>query len=371
MTIEKVISADSHVLEPSEIYVERMLKKFRDVAPKVVRNPGNREGEFWIFQDQPLVTAVEGFFAGPSRDSYDEIAEHLKTASYQNRFPGSYDPSARLKDMEKDGTIAEVMYPTYPLGLFTVKDAELQRDLFRVYNDWLAEFCSYAPNSLIGLGLISIWDIDKAVLEIRRCAKIGLRGIVVISYPPENLGYNQRIYDPLWAEAESNGTPISLHAFTGYGIEDSSLHPRFRHACLHHAAQRSLTQMIYYGVFDRFPDLKVVLAEFDIGWVPHFLWLADDKYRMRHENPDITPQKKPSDYFRANVFADFIDDPIGLKNTDIIGEDNYMWSNDYPHWESSWPRSQEYIERNFDGVSEDIKRKITRDNAAKLYGIKM
>jgi len=88
---------------------------------------------------------------------------------------------------------------------------------------------------------------------------------------------------------------------------------------------------------------------------------------MRHENPTITPQMPPSTYFKANVYASFIDDPIGLKNTDLVGADNYMWSNDYPHWESSWPRSREYIERNFQGVSEEIKRKITWDNVARLY----
>jgi len=192
---------------------------------------------------------------------------------------------------------------------------------------------------------------------------------MIVSYPPEGYGYEQRRYEPLWAAAQDLHLPLSLHAFTGHGLEDDRHYPRYRHSCLHHAAQRSLTQLIYYGIFDRFPGLKIVLAEFDIGWVPHFLWLADDKYRMRHENPTITPKMPPSAYFKANVYASFIDDPIGLKNTDIVGADNYMWSNDYPHWESSWPRSREYIERNFQGVSEEIKRKITWDNVTRLYDL--
>lgn len=90
---------------------------------------------------------------------------------------------------------------------------------------------------------------------------------------------------------------------------------------------------------------------------------------MRHEDPAITPQQKPSDYFKTNIYASFMDDPIGLKHTDLIGADNYMWSNDYPHWESSWPRSREYIARNFQGIASDIQRKITWDNAKNLYGI--
>jgi predicted TIM-barrel fold metal-dependent hydrolase len=271
--------------------------------------------------------------------------------------------------MATDGTEAEVLYPTYPLSLMSVTEAPLQRALFRVYNDWLAEFCAYAPQRLLGLGLVSVWDVDLAVGELQRCAAMGLKGAMIVSYPPEGYGYEQRLYDPFWAAAQELRMPISLHAFTGHGIEDDRRYPRYRHSCLHHAAQRSLTQMIYYGVFDRFPGLKIVLAEFDIGWVPHFLWLADDKYRMRHEDPAITPQMPPSTYFTANVYASFIDDPIGLKNTDIVGADNYMWSNDYPHWESSWPRSREYIERNFQGVAAEIQQKITWDNVKMLYNI--
>jgi predicted TIM-barrel fold metal-dependent hydrolase len=367
MPVEQYISADSHVLEPATLWLERLDKAYRDKAPRVVHNPPGCEGDYWLFDDREPVTAVQGFFAGASRKSYDEITAHLRTARYEERLPGSYDPAARLQDMDTDGTQAEVLYPTYPLGLFTVTDDALQRDLFRVYNDWLAQYCAYAPTRLAGLGLISVWDVELAGRELQRCATMGLKGGIIVSYPPEDYGYEQRRYDPLWAAAQDLEMPLSLHAFTGHGLEDNPHYPRFRHACLHHAAQRSLTQMIYYGVFDRFPGLKIVLAEFDIGWVPHFLWLADDKYRMRHEDPTITPKCKPSDYFKANVYASFIDDPIGLRNADLIGADNYMWSNDYPHWESSWPRSREYIERNFQGVSEAIKQKITWENAKRLY----
>ena len=369
MTIERFISADSHVLEPADLWTTRMEKKFRDKAPRIVHNPPGREGDCWVFADRPPTTAVIAFFAGPSRESYDEITQHIETASYEDRLPGGYDPAARLKDMDIDGTVAEVLYPSYPMGFFTVRDAALQAELFRVYNDWLAEYCSYEPKRLAGLGLISTWDVEAAVQELNRCAKLGLKGAIIISYPPEGYGYEQSFYDPLWAAAQELNMPLSLHAFSGFGIENDPSYPRFGHSCLHHAAQRSLTQIIYYGVFDRFPNLKIVLAEFDIGWIPHFLWLADDKYRMRHEDPTITPKMKPSEYFKANVFPSFIDDPVGLKNTDIIGEDNYMWSNDYPHWESSWPKSREYIARNFQGVPAEIKRKITWDNVNKLYNL--
>ena len=120
-------------------------------------------------------------------------------------------------------------------------------------------------------------------------------------------------------------------------------------------------------MLDRFPNLRFVLAEMDIGWIPHYFWLADDKYRMRQDSSMEVPDMKPSDYFARNIFASFMDDPIGVKNTDLIGKDNYIWANDYPHWEGTWPKSHEYIERNFQGVSQEIRRKITRDNVIRLY----
>ena len=176
MAIERYISSDSHVLEPAHLWVEQMDKAFRAQAPRVVHNPPGYEGDYWLFGDRAPVTAVQGFFAGASRKSYDEITDHLAKANYEERLPGSYDPAARLKDMELDGTVAEVLYPTYPLGLMTVTDAPPQRELFRVYNNWLAEYCAYAPTRLIGLGLISVWDVDHAVAELQRCAALGLKG---------------------------------------------------------------------------------------------------------------------------------------------------------------------------------------------------
>ena len=122
MTVDQYISADSHVLEPANLWLERMDTPFRDRAPRVVHNPPGFEGDYWLFGEREPVTAVQGFFAGASRQSYDEITEHLRTARYAERLPGSYDPVARLKDMDLDGTAAEVLYPTYPLGLMSVTD---------------------------------------------------------------------------------------------------------------------------------------------------------------------------------------------------------------------------------------------------------
>ena len=365
----KIVSGDSHVTDPADLWTEGLPKKFRDRAPKVVKDPPGFKGDIWICEDLPPVTASMAFFAGASRESYGGFESHIQEVSYREGRAGGYDPAARLKDMEVDGTEAEVMYPSYALTLYRITEAPFQVALFRVYNDWLAQFCSYDPKHLLGIGLVSIYDIEGAIAELKRCASMGLKGVLINSWPPEGLTYDNPIYDPFWAAAQDLKMPVSIHAFTGFGPEDLLGQPRISQTCLHHPAQRTLTHLIFWGALDRFPDLKFALAEFDIGWVPHYLWLADDKYRMRKDSTLPTPKMKPTEYFERNIHACFMDDPIGIKNTDIVGADNYLWSNDYPHWESTWPKSHEYIQRNFQGVSEEIKRKITRENVIKLYDL--
>src|SRR5262249_21590925 len=188
MVVERYISSDSHVLEPADLWVKQMDKAFRAQAPRVVHNPPGYEGDYWPFGDRVPVTAVQGFFAGASRKSYDEITDHLAKANYEERLPGSYDPAARLKDMELDGTVAEVLYPTYPLGLMTVTDAPLQRELFRVYTNWLHMFCACGLTRLVGLGVIWVGGGELAVKELQRCAPRGLKGAMIVSYPPGGYG---------------------------------------------------------------------------------------------------------------------------------------------------------------------------------------
>ena len=365
-----IVSGDSHVTDPADLWTDGLQGEFKDRAPRIITDPPGEKGDRWVCEDLPTVTASMAFFAGASQDSYSEFESHIEEVSYRDGRPGGYDPASRLKDMKIDGTQAEVLYPSYALTLFRLTDGPFQRDLFRVYNDWLSQFCSYAPNLLLGIGLISTYDVELAAAEIERCASMGLKGVLISSWPEPGRTYDNPMYDPIWSKAQELQMPVSIHAFTGFGLEDE-MGGRISQTCLHHPGQRSLSHMIFWGVFDRFPRLKLVVAEMDIGWIPHYIWLADDKYRMRQDSLVEVPDMAPSVYFKRNVYACFMDDPIGVKNTDFIGEDNYIWANDYPHWESTWPKSHEYIQRNFVGISDEVKRKITRDNVIQLYDLQL
>jgi predicted TIM-barrel fold metal-dependent hydrolase len=267
-----------------------------------------------------------------------------------------------------------VIYTTLGFRQFWLTDAALQRACFRVYNDWLAEYCAYAPKRLTGLALISLYDVVAGVKELRRCAGRGLKGALIWASPPEDRPYSSTDYDPFWAEAQALGIPISLHSITGMGAESrlairQPLDRYVRSAVLCHEVQRTLVVLIFSGVLERFPHLKLVSAENEVGWLPFFLQKLDqaqEEYRYLYPAP---LKLTPSEYFRRQIFATFIDDAVGVATREFIGAENIMWSSDYPHTVSTWPHSRAVVERDFKNVPEKEKRLIVRENVVRLYSL--
>ena len=367
----KLISADSHVTEPGDLWQERLEKKFLDRAPYMVDNPeGMRPGSYLIVEGVPPIHMAQGIGAGKKPE---ELPKFYQESTYKDARPGGWDPAERIKDMDIDGVEAEVIYTTLGFRLFWLTDGEFQRACFKAYNNWLSDYCSYDPNRLVGLAMITLVDIDEAIKGLQRCAKIGLKGAMIWASPPDDMPYSDSRYDPFWAAAQELGMPLSLHSITGFGPESRLIVKRpmdryVRSTALCHEVQRSLTTLIFGGVLERFPDLKFVSAENEVGWLTYFLQRLDqaqDEYKYLYPTA-LT--MKPSEYFRRQVYATFIDDPVGVATRDYIGVDNIMWSSDYPHTVSSWPKSQEVVERDLEGVPEDEKTKIIWGNAAKLYG---
>jgi predicted TIM-barrel fold metal-dependent hydrolase len=306
----------------------------------------------------------------------EELAAFLKTGTYADARPGGWDPAQRLPDMELDGVEAEVLYTTLGFRLFWLKDAGLQQACFRVYNDWLAEYCSYAPKRLKGLALISLYDPKEGAQELARCAKLGLKGAMIWCSPPADQPYSSALYDPFWAAAQDLDMPVSLHAITGmeripweYGAEQRAMRP----TVTPHEIEKSFSILILSGVLERFPHLKIVSAENNCGWLPYYLQRVDRAFTRFGPSGTATPWPtkltlKPSEYFQRQMYCTFIDDPFGVASIHWIGIDNVMWSSDYPHTASTWPRSRAVIERDFKDVNEEEKWKIVRGNVAKLYG---
>jgi predicted TIM-barrel fold metal-dependent hydrolase len=369
----QLISSDSHVSEPPDLWVERLDIKYWDRAPRVVLNPEGQEGAYFVYEGYPPHNLAIGLGAGRTPE---ELAAFLKTGTYADARPGGWDPAQRLPDMELDGVEAEVLYTTLGFRLFWLKDAALQRACFRVYNDWLAAYCSYAPRRLKGLALISLYDPKEGAQELERCARLGLKGAMIWCSPPADQPYSSEIYDPFWAAAQDLDMPVSLHAITGmeripweYGAEKRAM----RQTVTPHEIEKSFSILILSGVLERFPRLKIVSAENNCGWLPYYLQRMDRGFARFGPSGTVTPWPtkltlKPSEYFRRQMYCTFIDDSFGVASRHWIGVDNIMWSSDYPHTASTWPHSRDIIERDFKDVSEVEKRKIVRENVAQLYG---
>jgi len=360
----RLISADSHVNEPPDLWVSRVDKKYRERAPQLMVNPPGKEGAYFHYEGYAPHPIGIGFGAGKSPE---ELKTFLTQATYADARPGGWDPAERKKDNAVDGVEADVLYTTLGFRIFWLKDAGLQADCFRAYNDWLAEFVSYDPKHMAGLAMISLYDPKAGARELERCAKMGLKGAMIWCSPPQDQPYSSDIYDPFWAAAEELKMPISLHAITGMGVESQwNWTERYmRSTVLSHEVEKSFSVLIFSGVLDRFPNLQIVSAENNVGWIPYFLQRMD---RFASRSTGLGIKLKPSEYFGRQMWATYIFDHVGVQSRQFIGVDRMMWSSDYPHQASSWPKSQEVVARDFKDASPEDIFKITRGNVARLYG---
>jgi predicted TIM-barrel fold metal-dependent hydrolase len=336
---EVLISSDSHVMEPPDILFDRVPQTFKDIAPRFAQ---------------------------------------LKVGDSFQTHPGGSDPSCRIEEMETDGVSAEVLYPTYLLPHFAMDDAKLQEACFRAYNDWLMEYCNVSPNRLIGIAAISVYNIDGAVKELERCAKAGLKGSIIWQAPHPELPFKSEHYNNFWAASQELNMPVNLHILTGHGYHKETVFGNKRTGVEHYRGSVNLKlkeiidaffEIIFYGVLERYPKLKFVSVENEIGWMPFMLQQWDYYYRrFRGVNPPpIT--KEPSEYFKEQIFGTFFRDTVAGHNFEWWGQDNCMWSNDYPHGNSTWPESRKFIERDLGHLPSEVRKKLVCTNVAKLYDI--
>ena len=291
---------------------------------------------------------------------------------------GGNDPEARVPDMQRDGVVAEVLYPSLAMKLFTL-EPEPQAACFRRYNEWLAEFCAYEPDRLIGVGLVPAYDMDRALEEVRWCDEHGLRGVQIWQSPHPDLPFTSDHYEPFWAEASARGLPVSLHAITGFDHSRQLFESmgsgevgggvsffRVTNHCLF-SVMDALLDLIFSGALDRHPDLKVVLVENEVAWLPFALDQWD--FFFGEFDRGVALQRPPSECFRDHVLATFLTDRGVVPVVQQLGAANVMWSNDYPHNMSTWPRSRELASERLAGLDEAALDAVLSDNVADLYRI--
>lgn len=364
----RTISADSHITEPAGCYIDHIDPRFRDRAP--------------VAADDDTMGAVMVIDNGRSRVPYGMVAAAGRDPSVIGPFvhvgwdelhPGGWDPVARLTEQDTDGVDAEVLYPSVGMLLCNHPDWDYKKACFDAYNRWITEFCSHAPERLIGLGQTTMRSPDEGIAELEAIAALGLRGAMMPGVPQLE-DYDHEMYDPFWEAALDLGLPLSFHILTSGSDSLGAAH--FRGPKMNsflgiiRGNQDIIGTMIFGGVFERHPDLRIVCVEADAGWAPHWMYRADHAYD-RHRNWLTTAPltRRPSEWFSSNVALTFQDDWVAFAMADQMDPGMLMWANDHPHSDATWPNSQALLAEHTSALDEALRDRILWSNCAEMYGI--
>lgn len=372
-----VVSADSHVNEPPDLWAKRIDARFKDRIPHIEVDDKGRK---WF--------VIEGFRKSMIREaprsetvSLDEFKatsemkgrraelDRTKGAMFQQRGAPALE---RYQDMDYDGIDAEILFPNKGLANWSSPDSALHVAMCHVYNDWAHEV--FAGNRrTYPVACVAPADVQACVKEIERVAKLGFHAVTMPPLVREG-GYNLPEYDPIWAALSAAQLPVCFHAGTGKDPRTASGNGGAVINYVVHAMNTVLepvVQLCSSGVFDRYPQLKFATIEAGAGWVPYALWAMDHGFEKHAFWVSPKLKHKPSDYFRMHGHASFQDDPIGIETRNWMGVDSIMWGNDYPHLEGTWPYSQEVADRFDATLTREEKAKILGLNAARLFNIEV
>jgi predicted TIM-barrel fold metal-dependent hydrolase len=357
-------SCDDHLdlyAVPPDLWQSRLPPGKADRGPRVVTRNGK---PVWICEDRVI-----------GRSGMSVTSEAAKSLTAIGRAGIEDDgfragtPKLRLEDMDRDGLRVSVIYGPLALG-FPVHDPALQEACYAAWNDWaVEEFNAVDPDRLCVLAFLPGHSPEAAAAELERCAALGHRGAIIDVF---EIDAGDRAWDRLWRAAEETGLPISFHLKAGSW---SGLSYRFGEwqaaafaTVLPLQLDEPLATMVFSGALERHPDLKLVLAECGLGWLPYFLARMDMEWRKLRGSLRDPIRTAPSELFRRQVIAAFEEEPLGAELIPMLGAELCMWASDYPHTDSTFPNSHEVIEETLGALSEGDRHKITVANCAGLYG---
>ena len=373
----KVISGDGHVdlrWLPHDLFTTNAPAKWKEQVPRVMDTP---DGEKWFAEGKDLTKhpiGGGGAKVDPPKRGFAKRIDRMYDSGFYEGGPHPTTPELRMKDQTMDGVDAEVIYGI--LGVGRVFDSpELRRVVYEIYNNWMADFCKTNPQRFVGLACIPNDGPEVAAAELRRAADLGLKGVdFVVSSAALPIWHTD--WDPLWAASQECGIPISFHTL-GYAVrkpadEKMAADYYYQHRAtsltmFQIAGAEFLAGIVFSGALDRFPDMKFVLGECGVSWLPYILARMDDEYDdlFQHMNLSL----KPSEYWRRQGYTTFQHERTFADIAHLVGEDNIIWGSDYPHGDGVWPDSMEIIEDDLGPLRDTMRRKITCENAGRLYGL--
>jgi uncharacterized protein len=381
MTHQRAISADSHIdlsWLPATLFVDNASADFRNRMPFVEDSP---EGPRWTTRSGvslgfacQLGTSGRKYVPGMSSRADKMAAEGLFDDGLRgiNRIA---DPRLRIESQEHDGLEGELLYGI--LGMSArLRDPEASVEMLRIYNDWLEDFCSYAPERLLGLAQIPCHNVELAMTEARRVAGAGkLRGFDMAA-ASHQLPYYHPDWEPFWGLANETRIPVHFHTFgpelpnmTGWDAQtkEKARAVGFARGQFLRASE-IISGLIMGGTFDRFPEVRVVFAESGIGWIPYLLdrlnWTWDEEFKN-----SLSLKLRPSEYWYRHCYASFQVEDNALPILHLVGYDNILWASDFPHPDGLWPESQAYIQAMFKDLDPDVRDKIVYGNVGRLFGL--
>lgn len=350
---ERLISADSHVDVSADQIRAHLPARLRDVFDDAVAE--FRQGEFELRGEERKTIAQTWGHAAAGR-------------------PGHADPVERLHDMDTDGVDAEVLYSELSAFRAFHLMREGWNDAVRAFNECLADFASVDPKRLLVSYQLSPIDIDYAVTEVERLAAAGAKSVHLPNYPAE-LGfpdYHDERYYPLWAALQDAEIPISQHLGPKNSLYDVYRRdPTPQRGIFTTLPAMAIAENIGFwiltGTLERFPRLRIVFVEPGITWVPYYLQAMDKNFKGTYDYPGV--KELPSTYFRRQMYLTFMNDPIGVRHRHEVGVENILWSTDYPHPATTWPRSREILDQQMVDVPADERALMVCGNAQRLYGL--
>lgn len=363
-----MVSCDSHLMPPPNLFQERLDERFARRLPRMERD---EDGKAFMVQEGMRRTRI------PSFEMVGEDLYRSKTGSAGWTFDAET-MATRLAEERFDGVDAELVFPNGPaLLMWSSGDHEFVEAMCRIYNDWAMEVTGPVKDRVNVAAAISTSDLDGAIAEVERCKAMGYRVLTLPCKPiwgphdVAHLNYNLPHFDPLWAAIQDADMPITFHVSTG-------MDPRMSRgnggAVINYAVfslaptAEPVANLCASGVIDRFPNLKFATIEANAGWVPWFLQCLDEAYLKHHFWVRPKMERLPSEYYRTNGASSLGEDQAALDLVEKHGlTDNFMWANDYPHHEGTWPHSAEAIEREMSAISEDTRAKILGLNAARFF----
>jgi predicted TIM-barrel fold metal-dependent hydrolase len=363
---------------PPELFTENASSKLRELMPYVAENADgvkrwtdNNGAEYGLCGG---VGATGSPWVPGKQLRADKMAEAGLYKDYFEkgmRRPG--DPHLRVKDMDRDGVDAEVIYGILA-ACAKMQDPEAADEMLRIYNDFMHSFSSTYPDRMIGLACLPYSNIEGAAREVRRVAKLGMKG-VELSCSWHMTPMWHPMWDPLWEAVNETQLPLHFHTFPATDPElRKSLEPSIARRMTYSGLCRFqmtlatiLTDLMGAAVFERFPNIRVVFGESGIGWIPYVIDRMDFEYKDQYQ--DLKLKKLPSEYWRNQCRATFQYDRVGTKLIEDMGVETLMWGSDFPHPDGVWPESKKYIDEQFAHLPAEVTYKMTCENAGKFYGL--